>query len=95
MLNQLVLVAMLLTQEIMEMGVAMVTETEVRGEMVVVMEEEEEGVSYPSSLRPGSTLGRPRGLSETIEFVVTPPPRTPTEERRDVRRTWGAAYHRP
>lgn len=39
--------------------------------------------------------GRPRGMSETIEFVVTPPPRTSSEERRDMRKTWGAAYARP
>lgn len=39
--------------------------------------------------------GRPRGMSETIEFVVTPPPRSSAEERRDMRKTWGSAYARP
>ncbi|KAJ0114403.1 hypothetical protein J7T55_010792 [Diaporthe amygdali] len=54
-------------------------------------QQEEDDYIHPESLRPGSA--RPRALSETIEFIVTPPPRTPTEEKDGgVRKTWGAAY---
>lgn len=61
-----------------------------------MQEEEGEGtIVYPAALRPAGGGGRPRGVSETIEFVVTPPPRTSAEGRRDMRKTWGAAYHRP
>lgn len=50
--------------------------------------------AIPESLRPASgTMTRPRAVSETIEFIVTPPPATPTEERNGgLRKTWGAAY---
>jgi hypothetical protein len=55
---------------------------------------DEEFRSVPESLRPASGgITRPRALSETIEFIVTPPPATPTEERNGgLRKTWGAAY---
>ncbi|KAG8157685.1 hypothetical protein KVR01_012347 [Diaporthe batatas] len=48
----------------------------------------------PESLRPASGGNtRPRALSETIQFIVTPPPATPTEEGNGgLRKTWGAAY---
>lgn len=54
----------------------------------------EEFREVPESLRPASGgITRPRALSETIEFIVTPPPATPTEEGNGgLRRTWGAAY---
>lgn len=57
---------------------------------------EEEFREVPESLRPASGgITRPRALSETIEFIVTPPPTTPTEERNGLgglRKTWGATY---
>ncbi|KUI56310.1 hypothetical protein VP1G_03747 [Cytospora mali] len=59
------------------------------------IEGDRDGEMHPAALRRSTDYGRPRGLSETIEFVVTPPPKTPTEERREMRMTWGAAYHRP
>lgn len=50
--------------------------------------------AIPESLRPAcGGITRPRALSETIEFIVTPPPATPTEEEdKRLRKTWGAAY---
>ncbi|KAI3402064.1 hypothetical protein diail_4038 [Diaporthe ilicicola] len=54
---------------------------------------EEEEHTQPESLSPAGL--RPRALSETIEFIVTPPPRTPTADGDGdggVRKTWGAAY---
>lgn len=51
--------------------------------------------SVPESLRPAcGGITRPRALSETIEFIVTPPPATPTSSEGDggARKTWGAAY---
>ncbi|KAL1861784.1 hypothetical protein Daus18300_008600 [Diaporthe australafricana] len=54
----------------------------------------EEGVqAHPESLRPAGIMTRPRAVSETIEFIVTPPPRTPTADGDGgARKTWGAAY---
>lgn len=54
----------------------------------------EEFREVPESLRPASGgITRPRASSETIEFIVTPPPATPTEEGNGgLRKTWGAAY---
>ncbi|ROW00197.1 hypothetical protein VSDG_03526 [Cytospora chrysosperma] len=52
-----------------------------------MQDEEGEGLGtsvVPAVLRPAAAGGRPRGVSETIEFVVTPPPRTSTESRRDL-----------
>lgn len=56
--------------------------------------EEEDMRAIPESLRPAcGGITRPRALSETIEFIVTPPPVTPTAEGDSgVRKTWGAAY---
>lgn len=56
--------------------------------------EDEEIRAVPESLRPAcGGITRPRALSETIEFIVTPPPATPTAEGNGgVRKTWGAAY---
>lgn len=56
--------------------------------------EDEEIREIPESLRPAcGGITRPRALSETIEFIVTPPPATPTAEGDGgVRKTWGAAY---
>lgn len=56
--------------------------------------EKEEIRAIPESLRPAcGGITRPRALSETIEFIVTPPPATPTGEADGgVRKTWGAAY---
>lgn len=50
--------------------------------------------AVPESLRPAcGGITRPRALSETIEFIVTPPPATPTAEADGgSRKTWGAAY---
>jgi hypothetical protein len=55
---------------------------------------DEEFRAIPESLRPASGgITRPRAVSETIEFIVTPPPATPTEEGKGgLRKTWGAAY---
>ncbi|KKY36078.1 hypothetical protein UCDDA912_g03905 [Diaporthe ampelina] len=54
----------------------------------------EEIRAVPESLRPAcGGITRPRALSETIEFIVTPPPATPTAEGHGgLRKTWGAAY---
>lgn len=55
--------------------------------------EEEGGQAHPESLRPAGIMTRPRAVSETIEFIVTPPPRTPTADGDGgARKTWGAAY---
>lgn len=56
--------------------------------------DDEEIRAVPESLRPAcGGITRPRALSETIEFIVTPPPATPTSEGDGgVRKTWGAAY---
>ncbi|KAG6357980.1 hypothetical protein INS49_013863 [Diaporthe citri] len=59
--------------------------------------EVEEIRAVPESLRPAcGGVTRPRALSETIEFIefiVTPPPATPTGEGEGgVRKTWGAAH---
>lgn len=56
--------------------------------------EDEDIRAIPESLRPAcGGITRPRALSETIEFIVTPPPLTPTSEGDGgARKTWGAAY---